>query len=137
MPMSPPPDHRSYVPNPADSIADATFGAAGQLLTEAETARLLGVSPRTLRHWRRAGRGPVHVRLGGMVRYAPPDVEAFIAQGRRTKTSSTDVAPERTDPLQSAGEADPAATPQPKPEDEPGLDLIMRAMIRAQKMGDA
>jgi hypothetical protein len=130
--MSPPIVDRLH-PLPADpQAAEATLGAAGTLLTEADAAQLLGISPRTLRNWRRGNRGPVHVRLGGLVRYTPADVESFIAASRRGAASTSDKAPD-TDPLQSSAAAEPAT--EERTPDEPGLDLIMRAMLRAQKDG--
>jgi predicted DNA-binding transcriptional regulator AlpA len=137
--MSPPPADRSHVYDLPErqSAAEATFGAAGPLLTEIETAQLLGISPRTLQNWRRSGRGPVHVRLGGLVRYAPQDVDAFIARGRSTAASKSDAKSDRVDPLQAETAAlqtkDKAAD---KPENDQGLSLIVRAMMRAQKTGD-
>jgi predicted DNA-binding transcriptional regulator AlpA len=136
--MSPPPADRSHVYDIQEhSAAEATFGAAGPLLTEIETAQLLGISPRTLQNWRRSGRGPVHVRLGGLVRYAPQDVESFIAQGRSIAASRSDTKSDRVDPLQaetaSAPTQDAAAD---KPENDQGLSLIVRAMMRAQKDGE-
>jgi hypothetical protein len=130
--MSPPIVDRFPPHLPADTqAAEATMGAAGTLLTEAETAQLLGISPRTLRNWRRGNRGPVHVRLGGLVRYTPADVESFIAASRRGASSTSDKAA-NTDPLQSAAATAPDEERAPE---EPGLDLIMRAMMRAQKDG--
>jgi hypothetical protein len=128
MMMSPPPANRlqTSVPHETQDSAAATFGSAGPLLTEVETAQLLGVSPRTLQNWRRTGRGPVHVRLGGLVRYAPADVEAFIAASRRGTAANSDTP--QTDPLQ----ADAAAQPE-----EPGLNLVVRAMERAAKSDEA
>jgi len=57
------------------------------LLREAEAARRLGTSVRTLQKWRWNGRGPRFIRLSRAVRYAPADLEAFVAAGRRTSTS--------------------------------------------------
>ncbi len=133
--MSPPHADRSHLfaAQEAPSAADATFGAAGALLTEIETAQLLGISPRTLQNWRRGGRGPVHVRIGGLVRYTPQDVEAFIARGRSTNAAA-DAKSDRVDPLQAETAAAPAAAD--KPETDQGLSLIVRAMMRAQKDGD-
>ena len=37
---------------------------AGEFLTDAETARLLRVSRRTLLRWRRDGGGPAYIRAG-------------------------------------------------------------------------
>lgn len=48
------------------------------LLTTAEVARLLGVSPATLERWRAAGRGPRYFRYGRTVRYRYADLEAFV-----------------------------------------------------------
>jgi predicted DNA-binding transcriptional regulator AlpA len=57
------------------------------LLREAEAARRLGTSVRTLQKWRCNGKGPRFVRLSRAVRYDPADLDAFIAVGRRTSTS--------------------------------------------------
>jgi hypothetical protein len=138
-PMSPPHADRSnlFAAQEGQSAADATFGAAGALLTEIETAQLLGISPRTLQNWRRGGRGPVHVRIGGLVRYTPQDVEAFIARGRSTSAATTEAKSDRADPLQADTAAAPAAdAASDKPENDQGLSLIVRAMMRAQKDGD-
>ena len=48
-------------------------------LNEQEVARRLGVSPFTLRAWRRQGRGPAYMKLGRAVRYRVADVAAFEA----------------------------------------------------------
>lgn len=56
---------------------------AGDLLTDREAARLLGLSVSCLRSWRYSGRGPTYLKLGGgpkaAVRYRRADVEAFIS----------------------------------------------------------
>jgi len=57
------------------------------LLREAEAARRLGTSVRTLQKWRCNGKGPRFVRLSRAVRYDPADLEAFIGVGRRMSTS--------------------------------------------------
>lgn len=58
------------------------------LLTEAEVARLLGLSPRTLRRWRHANRsGPPFVYIGGRVRYRRDELEAWLeSQPRYRRT---------------------------------------------------
>lgn len=54
------------------------------MLTEPETAELLGCSISTLQDWRRTGQGPVFIKLNGtMVRYRRQDIEEFIAAGER------------------------------------------------------
>ncbi len=54
---------------------------------EAEAAHLLGLSVKTLRRWRWAGKGPRFLKLGAAVRYDPADLTAFIEAGRRSSTS--------------------------------------------------
>ncbi|WP_019885891.1 helix-turn-helix transcriptional regulator [Streptomyces purpureus] len=53
-----------------------------RLVTPAETARRLGISPGTLRNWGAAGKGPRRYRMspdyGGRVRYSEHEVDAFI-----------------------------------------------------------
>jgi predicted DNA-binding transcriptional regulator AlpA len=57
------------------------------LLDETNAARILGLSVKTLRRWRWAGKGPAFRKLGRAVRYALSDLEAFIASALRTSTS--------------------------------------------------
>lgn len=50
------------------------------LLTESEAAEYLRLAPATLARWRWHGsRGPSHRKLGGAVRYAVSDLDAYIA----------------------------------------------------------
>lgn len=51
------------------------------VLTSAEAAELLGISPRTLANWRVQGRGPVYVRIGkkrSPVLYRICDIEDWL-----------------------------------------------------------
>lgn len=57
------------------------------LLDEHAAARRLGLSVKTLRRWRWAGRGPRFVKLGAAVRYVQADLDTFIDIGRRRSTS--------------------------------------------------
>ena len=57
------------------------------LLNEFEAADRLGISAKTLRRWRWAGRPPAFVKIGRAVRYEPAVVEDLIAAGRRVSTS--------------------------------------------------
>lgn len=60
------------------------------LVNEHEAARLLGLSVKTLRRWRWAGRGPAYRKIGSAVRYHPDeDLAAFVEAARRTSTSDT------------------------------------------------
>ncbi len=57
------------------------------LINEHEAARILGLSVKTLRRWRWAGRPPGFLKIGAAVRYDPADIAAFIGAARRTSTS--------------------------------------------------
>jgi len=57
------------------------------LLDETRAARILGLSVKTLRRWRWAGKGPAFRKIGRAVRYANSDLEAFISSALRTSTS--------------------------------------------------
>jgi hypothetical protein len=50
------------------------------LLSEGEAAVLLGLSPATLKKWRRTRRGPRYYCLGSAVRYKREDLEAFVSE---------------------------------------------------------
>jgi len=64
-------------------------GMQEQLLTPEQVAVRLHLNPKTLARWRWAGCGPRFFKIGGRVRYAESDVEAFIDAGVRTSTSDT------------------------------------------------
>jgi len=64
-----------------------------KLLTPEQAAVLLHLNPKTLAWWRWAGYGPRFFKIGGRVRYAESDLQAFIDAGVRTSTS--DPGPER------------------------------------------
>jgi predicted DNA-binding transcriptional regulator AlpA len=58
---------------------------ADRLLCDDETAERLQVPPRTLKKWRRQGRGPDFIQLGPRsYRYEPSAIDEFIAAQRRT-----------------------------------------------------
>lgn len=46
-------------------------------LSETEVAERLGVSPFTVRAWRRRGHGPRFMKMGRAVRYRPEDIDAY------------------------------------------------------------
>ena len=63
-------------------------GAGPVLLDEAQAARILRVSRRTLQNWRQRGGGPPYVKLGTVVRYRLADLRAHIVasiRGARTR----------------------------------------------------
>ena len=51
-------------------------------LSTRQAAELLGLSPRTLERYRGAGEGPPYMNLGPRVRYARPDLDAWMKKRR-------------------------------------------------------
>jgi excisionase family DNA binding protein len=51
-----------------------------KLMSQAEVAFVLGVSQKTLEHWRWKGVGPRFVKVGSLVRYREADVLEYIGQ---------------------------------------------------------
>ncbi len=61
------------------------------LLSEKETAKLLGFSIRSLQKWRTTGEGPLFVRVSARaIRYRREDLNRWIEE--RIRTSTTDPA---------------------------------------------
>lgn len=58
-----------------------------KLLTPEQAAALLNLKVKTLARWRWAGCGPRFIKIGGAVRYAENDLQAFIKAGVRLSTS--------------------------------------------------
>ncbi len=78
----------------ADPILDA-FGPSPEnamtalpaLLTPAQVAEYLGVTQKSLEHWRSIGDGPRYVKITkATVRYMPADVAAFITERLKHNT---------------------------------------------------
>jgi predicted DNA-binding transcriptional regulator AlpA len=69
--------------------------AREQVLTEADVARMLGVSAAALRSWRHRRIGPRFCRFGRSVRYLRRDVDEFVARSAvaRDDGSATTVEP--------------------------------------------
>src|SRR5215469_4434393 len=84
------------------------------LLDETRAARILGLSVKTLRRWRWAGKGPAFRKIGRAVRYASSDLEALISSALRTSTSDTGKPP----------------APTIRPTTEPDLDEIVARALR-------
>jgi excisionase family DNA binding protein len=61
-----------------------------RLVDEHEAASILGLSVKTLRRWRWAGREVPFIKLGGSVRYDLADLQAYI-DGHRVMSTSTAV----------------------------------------------
>jgi predicted DNA-binding transcriptional regulator AlpA len=54
--------------------------APTQYLTPDDLAAMWQVSPGTIANWRTNKRGPEFVRIGGLVRYSPEAVNAWLAK---------------------------------------------------------
>ena len=67
--------------------AVATRDIIPALVDEHQAARILGLSVKTLRRWRWAGKPPNFVKIGSAVRYEPSELRALIDAGRRKSTS--------------------------------------------------
>jgi predicted site-specific integrase-resolvase len=61
--------------------------ACTRLVDEHEAAAILGLSVKTLRRWRWAGREVPFIKLGGAVRYDLADLQACIDAHRCGSTS--------------------------------------------------
>ena len=49
-----------------------------ELLTPREVAHYLGIHPQTLKEWRSKGYGPPAIHVGGLRRYRPDVVAAWL-----------------------------------------------------------
>lgn len=58
------------------------------LLSTREAAKYLSISASSMEQWRRAGKGPVYVRVGKQVRYRVPDLDAFIVPSKEAEQAA-------------------------------------------------
>ena len=65
----------------------ATLEARSTTVPPEEAGARLGVEESTLANWRWSGTGPVHIRVGGRVRYRICDLADWLDQQARTSTS--------------------------------------------------
>jgi len=49
-----------------------------EILTDKETASFLGVADRTLRDWRKRGKGPDYAQMGSKIRYRKTDINEYL-----------------------------------------------------------
>ncbi len=68
-------------------MTQATLEALTVTVDTLEAARRLGLSAGTLRNWRVTGTGPLHIRVGGRVRYRLADLAAYLDGQTRQSTS--------------------------------------------------
>ena len=52
-------------------------------LKPAAAAEKIGITIGTLANWRWRGVGPTYYQVGGLIRYADDEVDAFMAAGRQ------------------------------------------------------
>jgi hypothetical protein len=70
----------SIQPSSHDKPADQPAGVdPGELIDEAETAKLLRQKPQTMAAWRCDNRGPEYVKVGRRVFYRRSSISAFLA----------------------------------------------------------
>jgi predicted DNA-binding transcriptional regulator AlpA len=77
-------------PRPASSARESRHEAVddeARLITEGKAADLLALSVKTLRNWRLSGYGPLHLKIGRLVRYRLGDLKAWLATCERASTS--------------------------------------------------
>ncbi len=67
----------------------ASTSIASVLVNEHEAARLLGLSVKTIRRRRWAGKPPPFLKIGAAVRYEPAELAALIEAARRTSTTDS------------------------------------------------
>ena len=60
-----------------------------KLLTNAQTAALIGVRPNTLEIWRIQGKGPAYRKVGRLVRYVEAEVLSWLDDQMRQNTSQS------------------------------------------------
>jgi len=51
-------------------------------LNDREAAKLLSLSPQTLRNWRTQSRGPAYIKAGRAIRYAVEDLRDYMTANR-------------------------------------------------------
>jgi predicted DNA-binding transcriptional regulator AlpA len=61
-----------------------------QLLKIDEAAKVLSISPNTLRHWRWEGGGPKVCKIGRVIRYRMSDLESFLEQAAANGSTSNE-----------------------------------------------
>ena len=58
-----------------------------KLYTENQVAEILSASIHKIRRDRRLGIGPTYIKIGGMVRYCPDEIEKYLSKNRCQSTS--------------------------------------------------
>jgi len=81
-----------------------------RFLRTPEAGRFLGLSGRTLEKHRTYGTGPIYRKIGGLVVYTAPDLQAWADRGLRSSTSQ--VSSQRVLPARRV-QPKPSMTPPP------------------------
>lgn len=63
--------------------------ARATTISSEEAAERLGVKASTLNNMRWQGRGPLHIKVGGRVRYRLVDIAAYLDAQTRSSTSAS------------------------------------------------
>src|SRR5437762_5885627 len=81
-----------YLPFLSRMAAITSKSALMMFYTEAETAGILRVSPRTLQRWRELGAGPAftQARKGGRILYSDKAIEDYVAKRTFVSTAAAD-----------------------------------------------
>jgi len=82
-----------------------------RLFREREAAAWLNLTPATLRRWRSEGVGPVYVRVGAAIRYAPADLAAYLQAGRTVPGEHPGARCVHAAPPRAGGTGKPRARP--------------------------
>ena len=67
----------------------STMTPLSALRTSKEAAAILGVKNGTLEQWRWLGKGPKHIKVGGLVRYSDDALRAYIEAQTRTSSATS------------------------------------------------
>ena len=68
---------------PAERALMSEVAKATTMLTSKDIAVRLKVDAHTVRKWRKAGQIPAGIEIGGMIRWTPESIDAWIAAGGR------------------------------------------------------
>lgn len=72
-----------------------TPSRTARLLTTDDLATMVGVEPRTIERWRKAGTGPPFMLFGRTIRYHPARVQAWMLAREQRPPARSEGAPAR------------------------------------------
>jgi excisionase family DNA binding protein len=84
-------ENQTTIPGSQPAVTENQSIQDKEILTDKETAFFLGVADRTLRDWRKRGKGPAFVQMGSKIRYRKTDIDEYLEQsGQNYLISDTD-----------------------------------------------